>query len=129
MSTQQEVRPTQSLQLGLQKYLLFGYMVTGFLVAYLTHNIVERIWGEGHDGPVTAIAAVAGIASVVFIVRNQRIKTLAQETIDELAKVSWPSRQETYNASVVVFITSIGAAALIFLLDRVLGWGTDLIFR
>lgn len=129
MSTQQEVRPAASLQLGIQKYLLFGYMVTGFLVAYLTHNIVEKVWGEGHDGPATAIGAVVGIASVVFITRNQRIKTLAHETIDELAKVTWPTRQETYNASVIVFAATISAALLVFVLDRLLGYGTDLIFR
>lgn len=118
-----------SLQLGVQKYLYTGYFVGGLIVAYLANKVVMMAWGEGHDAPATVIAAVAGIAAVYGTWTNARIRRLSQEVLDELAAVSWPSRQETYSATVVVMLTSIVSSVLIFLLDRFWSWFTDLIFR
>lgn len=129
MSTQQETRAAGSLQLGVQKYLYTGYFVAGCVIAYLTHQIVEKAWGEGHDAIATLAGVVVGLLAVVWAWKNARIRTLAQETIDELAKVTWPSRQETYNATVVVVVTSLISALIIFGLDRFWSWFTDLIFR
>jgi preprotein translocase subunit SecE len=112
-----------------QKYLYTGYFVAGCVIAYLTHQIVEKAWGEGHDAIATLAGVVVGLLAVVWAWKNARIRTLAQETIDELAKVTWPSRQETYNATVVVVVTSLISALIIFGLDRFWSWFTDLIFR
>jgi preprotein translocase SecE subunit len=43
--------------------------------------------------------------------------------------VTWPSKQETYTATVVVIVTSVVSALVIFFLDRFWSWFTDLIFR
>ena len=129
MSTQQDTRAAGSLQLGVQKYLLFGYMVAGFIVAWLVHNTVEKFWGEGHDLPATVIGVVAGIATVTWGARSERIRTWANETVDELSKVSWPSRQETYNATVITLVSSIVSALVIFSLDWTWNTITEAVFR
>jgi preprotein translocase SecE subunit len=129
VSAQQDTRGGGSLQLGVQKYLYTGYFVTGCIVAYLAHQIVDKAMGEGHDMVASIAGVVIGLGTVIFAWRNTRIRTLAQETIDELSKVTWPTRQETYTATVVVIATALVSATVIFALDRFWSWATDLIFR
>lgn len=126
---QPDTRAPGSLQLGAQKYLYWGYFVTGCIVAYLVAQIVGKVWGEGHDSIAMAIGAATGIVAVIAAWKNQRIRTLSQEVLDELVAVTWPSRQETYTATVVVIVTSVVSALVIFFLDRFWSWFTDMIFR
>ncbi|MBI5480495.1 MAG: preprotein translocase subunit SecE [Deltaproteobacteria bacterium] len=127
MSTQQE-RAGGSLQLGTAKYLYTGYFVAGVIVAYLVNRVVDLAWGEAHADLAIGIGAVVGIAAVVWGWRNARIRKLATETLDELMEVTWPTKQETYTATVVVIVTSIVSALIIFSLDRFWNWVTDTIY-
>ncbi len=126
MSTQQE-RAGGSLLLGTVRYLYTGYFVAGCVVAYLVKHGVDSAW-EGHENTAMIIAAVAGVVAVAVGWRHQGSKTWAMETIDELAAVTWPSKQETYTATTVVLITAVVAALTIFGLDRFWNWLTDLIY-
>ncbi len=127
MSTQQE-RTGASLQLGTVKYLYTGYFVAGCVVAYLVAHLVELAWGEGHDQVTSLVGVAGGILTVAWAWKNVRLRTLAMETIDELAAVTWPSKQETYTATTVVIATAILSAVIIFGLDRFWNWFTDLIY-
>lgn len=127
MSTQQE-RTGGSLQLGIVKYLYTGYFVAGCVVAYLVAHLVELAWGEGHDQVTSLVGVAVGLGAVVWGWKNVRLRTLAMETIDELAAVTWPSKQETYTATTVVIATAILSAVIIFGLDRFWNWFTDLIY-
>ena len=129
MSTQQDTRGGASLQLGVQKYLYTGYFVAGCIIAYLGHQITEKVLGEGHDAVATGVGLALGLLSVIFGWKNVKLRTMAEETIDELSKVTWPTREETYTATVVVLVTSAISAVVIFGLDRFWSWFTDLIFR
>lgn len=126
MSTQQE-RAGGSLLLGTVRYLYTGYFVAGCVVAYLVKHGVDSAW-EGHENAAMAIAAVAGVIAVAIGWRHQGLKTWAMGTIDELAAVTWPTRQETYTATTIVMITAVIAALTIFGLDRFWNWLTDLIY-
>ncbi len=119
MSTQTDTRTT-SLQLGVQKYLYTGYFVGGIIVAWLAHNIVDRAW-EGHDAIASVIGVAVGFIAVVWAWRNERVRTIAKEIIDELAAVTWPTKQETQTATFIVLLTSVVAAGMIFFMDRF--WG------
>ncbi len=110
------------------KYLYTGYFVAGCVVAYLVAHFVELAWGEGHDQITSLAGVVAGIGAVAWGWKNIRLRTLAMEIIDELAAVTWPSKQETYTATSVVIATAILSAVVIFTLDRFWNWLTDLIY-
>jgi len=45
VTTQQDSRAGASLQLGVQKYLYTGFFVAGCILAYLAHNVAERVLG------------------------------------------------------------------------------------
>jgi len=126
VSTQQE-RAGGTLLLGTVRYLYTGYFVAGCVIAYLVKHGVDAAW-EGHENTAMAIAAIGGVLAVLVGWRHQGLKTWAMETIDELAAVTWPSRQETYTATTIVLLTAIGASVLIFGLDRFWNWITDLIY-
>lgn len=46
-----------------------------------------------------------------------------QQVRNEVAKVTWPSRNETFVTTIMVLIMSVLASAFFFLVDQVLGWG------
>lgn len=127
MSTQTEPRAA-SLQLGVQKYLYTSYFVGGIVVAWLVHNIIDRAW-EGHDAIATGVGALVGLFAVIWAWKNERVRTLAKEIIDELAAVTWPTKQETQTATFVVLVTSFVASGVIFLMDRFWGSLTEWIIK
>ncbi|HSF79657.1 MAG TPA: preprotein translocase subunit SecE [Anaerolineales bacterium] len=45
------------------------------------------------------------------------IRRFFRETIGELRKVNWPSRQEAVNLTIVVLVVTFGMSALLGLLD------------
>lgn len=47
----------------------------------------------------------------------------------ESAKVSWPTREELRDSTVVVVITVLLVAAFIGVVDRILTFSVDLLFR
>ncbi len=126
LSTQQD-RAGGSLGLGTAKYLYTGYFVAGCVVAYLVTHLLDSAW-EGHDNVAILAGVGAGFVVTMLAWRSLRLRTLAQETIDELAAVTWPSRDETTTATTVVLATSALASVIIFLLDRFWNWITDVIY-
>lgn len=126
MSTQPE-RIGGSLQLGVQKYLYTGYFVAACVVAFLTSHLVEAVW-PGHENIASEIGAVVGLLAVVIAWKNIRLRTLAMETIEELAAVTWPTKDETSTATVVVLATTVIASVVIFAMDRFWNWITNVIY-
>ncbi len=70
------------------------------------------------------LAAVATFLALVFvtagIMNKAKNADLMIETESELQKVTWPSWNETVNASIVVIFTTILMALLLFIFDFVL---------
>jgi preprotein translocase subunit SecE len=50
-----------------------------------------------------------------------------QQVRDEVAKVSWPTRNETLITTVMVFVMATIAAIFFLLADQLMGWGIGLI--
>ena len=46
----------------------------------------------------------------------------------EVKKISWPSRQETTQGTIAVFIMVLIAAIFLFLADQIIAWFVGLIF-
>ena len=58
-----------------------------------------------------------------------RFRGFIKDVRAELAKVSWPTREELRDSTVVVIVTVLIVAAYIGIIDRVLGWAMSLLFR
>jgi len=113
--------------LGVQKYLYTGYFVGGCVVAFLVSHVTEAVWA-GHEDVSNGIGVAVGFAAMMVAWKNIKLRTLAMETIEELAAVTWPSKDETTTATIVVMITAITAAVVIFVMDRFWNWITNTIY-
>ncbi len=51
-----------------------------------------------------------------------------RQVLQELTKVTWPSRRETVVSVIMVLIFSAILAMYFLLVDKVLGWGVQQIF-
>ena len=50
-------------------------------------------------------------------------------SIEEMKKVTWPTKKETYNYTLLVIGISLAVAAFLGALDYVFNWGLELIIK
>ena len=53
--------------------------------------------------------------------------TFLQEVRTEVAKVSWPTRNETLITTAMVFVMALVASLFFLLADQLMGWGVSLV--
>ena len=51
-----------------------------------------------------------------------------QQVRQELSRVTWPTRKETLQTTLMVFLMVFIAAAFFFVVDQALSWGVRLLF-
>jgi preprotein translocase subunit SecE len=56
-----------------------------------------------------------------------KIKNYVSDSVEEMKKVTWPTRKETYNYTLLVIGISVGMAAFLGLLDYVFAKAIELI--
>ncbi|MEN8148235.1 MAG: preprotein translocase subunit SecE [Planctomycetota bacterium] len=66
---------------------------------------------------IAVVVVLAGGAGSVWILNRPRLVDLLIETEAEMKKVSWPSRQEAWNSSVIVVVTVVVMMGLLFFYD------------
>ena len=110
--------------------MIIGVVAVAVLVAIVLQHGFQWIWVQaGWDDPflldvrelaLTRVLAYAiGISAAVFVLKHQPTFQLASEVVDELSKVTWPSREETGNATVVVIVTVVICAAYLGAFDAI----------
>jgi len=58
-----------------------------------------------------------------------QLREFAKDVRLESAKVSWPTREELRDSTVVVLVTVVLVAAFLFVVDQILGIGVRLLFH
>jgi preprotein translocase subunit SecE len=73
-----------------------------------------------------AVAAGVGLGALVFglSARGRDFKQFVVEARSELRKVFWPTRQETWMTTAVVFGFAVIAGVFFWVLDLLLAWAT-----
>ena len=118
--------------LGLTRWVQYVFVVSGLFFLWFIDKLVTLVWSNFAEPPsttITALAAVVGLGTAIALYRNERIRTLATDVVTELAKVTWPTRAETYASTVVVIVTSLIAAAIVGAFDFVWSFVTDLLYK
>lgn len=115
-----------------RKWTHVMFAVAGLLLALVLSKVVDYGWGffvSRTPGFTIGLISV-GLAAVATYVawRNERLFDLASEVATELRKVTWPSREETLNSTVVVIVTTIIAAGILGLFDGVWSLVTNKIY-
>jgi preprotein translocase subunit SecE len=66
----------------------------------------------------------SGVAKAPAVKRGNMVSRLMRETIGELRKVNWPTRQEAIQLTIIVLIVVVATSAFLGLLDYIF---TDLV--
>ena len=134
MSTQQttadELPPTRTL--GLARWVQLAFVVSAALLLIVFDKTITIIWdkfAEPEPLLITLVSGALAAGTAVFAYRHPTVSRLANEVVGELAKVSWPTREEVQVSTVVVIITSIIAAIIVGTLDAAWSAITDLIYK
>ena len=69
---------------------------------------------------ISLVVVLAAGFGVVWLLNKPRTVDLLIETEAEMKKVSWPSRAEAWNSSVIVVVTVVVLMSLLFFYDLVL---------
>jgi preprotein translocase subunit SecE len=56
-----------------------------------------------------------------------KITTYVQESLAEMKKVTWPTKKETYNYTILVILISLGVAIFLGILDYIFSQGFQFI--
>jgi preprotein translocase subunit SecE len=106
--------------------ILLGYLLTksGFWAwDYLaTSDFAGDYVGKPKELVIDLLGfGLAGLAAAVAL-RNERLVELAGEVTSELKKVTWPTREETFAATIVVIVTVIVASIFLGVFDLLWSW-------
>ena len=117
--------------MGANRWVHLMFFGGGAVVAYVLIQAVDWVWGYWAKPPelyVDAIALSAAATATLIAWKHPTVFSLASEVALELKKVTWPTRQETKWATVVVLITVAIAAIILSLYDIVWSWLTGWVY-
>ena len=117
---------------GLERYVMFAFIAGAIIILWLLDKIVTLVWDQFAEPPSTLItvgSAAVAIGSMFWAYKHPTVNKLANECAQELSKVTWPTRRETYAATIVVIVTSVIAAILIGVFDTAWSTLTDLVYK
>ena len=132
--SQQETATTevQAKTLGLARWVQMAFVAFWLLAGWVLDRIITLIWdkfAEPQPMVVTFVSLALGAGVTLALYRQEKVKRVANEVVGELAKVTWPSREETQVSTVVVIVTSLIAAVIIGTFDAAWSAITDLIYK
>lgn len=118
-----------------QRYTVIGIVIMAILVALALSHGLHTIWVEAGwtDYPVVSrevtltklLAYAIALGAATFAIKHGPTFQLANEVVDELSKVTWPSREETGSATVVVIVTVVVCSLYLGVFDAMWLWLTD----
>ena len=118
--------------LGLQRWIQYVFVVGAAFTLWFLDKVATLVWQNFAEPPsfvITALAAVISIGGTIAVYRNERAQHLVTDVVTELAKVTWPSRKETYASTIIVIITSLICAGIVGAFDFVWSFFTDLLYK
>jgi preprotein translocase subunit SecE len=108
------------------------YLVGAVVAFYLLQWSIDWIWGYFGTAPgdftITLLAALGAVGFGVWMYRNDRYYTLANEVASELKKVTWPTAKEVRAATIVVIVMAILSAVMLGFFDFIWSNLTEVVY-
>jgi preprotein translocase subunit SecE len=102
--------------MGPNKFVHLIFAIGALLVAFLLSKAGDWLWSyfaKPNDLVVNGVALIVAATAGLVAYRNERVFAAAVDVTRELEKVTWPTRKETYAATIVVIVmVSISALVL-----------------
>lgn len=144
----EEAIAAPTTQLGSAKYVHASFVAAAVFIGYVTAQVFALVWNTLAAWPVAlqyvpqlvrydeevrgdvglVVGAIVGVVTVIRIYKKPNIRTWADEVAAELTKVSWPTREDVTNNTIIVIVASIAATLYVTVLDKFWGFATGLIY-
>jgi preprotein translocase subunit SecE len=127
-------------QLGHKRFVYAGYMGGAIGIAFLISKIGNVAWyrlsqwkpqwglGDPKDELIMAAGALIGGAVALYYWRKKKARQYIEEVAEELSKVTWPSRKEVTQSTMVVVFTTLVMTVFFALMDQFWRYVTDKIY-
>ena len=111
-----------------QRYVLLSFVAAAVLVGVSLQAAsvslfeafaIQDLRVAGVVNSTTLLSVAGAIVTFVGLLRSRRAIEYVDEVVDELTKVTWPSREETIRAATTVVFTTLFVAALLGFYDFV----------
>ncbi|MEZ4255304.1 MAG: preprotein translocase subunit SecE [Polyangiales bacterium] len=124
--------------LGTHRRVQFAFMAIAGVFVLLAGKVVGGVAdlvSEKFDTATlpptaaTAIGVVVGAIGAYLLYRNDGVRRFSFDVAGELQRVKWPDREETWSNTIVVIVTSVIAAVILFAFDYTWSAITDQIYK
>jgi preprotein translocase subunit SecE len=132
IAADEEASEADKPSFSVERWVQLSFIAAGLMFVWLYDHLIAAIWYlfTDPDETIVTVAAIAAAAVTTVVLSKQPvIRSTVHDIVDELSKVSWPSRQETSSSTVIVVVTSVVAAIMLFLFDSVWSAVTDLVYK
>jgi preprotein translocase subunit SecE len=109
--------------LGIERWVQFAFLAIALFLFWFFDHLVTLVWELFEDiassqaTMITAGSAIAALVITTSLYRAPKVRRFASDVALELAKVSWPTRKETWAHTVVVLVVSAIAAVIVAAMD------------
>lgn len=108
--------------IGLEKYTPAVFFAGAVALYWVLDKLITSVWarvGDPKAGIVTTVSLIGAALIALYLYRRDDSRGWVTDVAAELSKCTWPSREETSSATVVVIVTSIVAAITLGLFDTI----------
>ena len=133
-----DISPVAPTQLGARRFVFAAYFAAAIGVAFITSKAIDFAWlklqnykpavGDPRDEIVMPLSGLVGAGIAVYYWFRTRARAARRRGRDEMSKVTWPSRTEVTNGTVVVIVTTVVSTVFFALMDKFWGFVTNLVY-
>ena len=108
--------------MGPNKYIQLTFAIGILLLSFLVYKTGDWIWSyfaKPNELAMQGVALMCGVLAGVIAYRNERVFATAADVTRELEKVTWPSKKETYYATIIVIVTVLIATLILSCFDLI----------
>ena len=118
--------------MGPNKFVHLTFALAGLLAAFILSRATDWLWSyfaKPNDLVVNLFAILVAGGAAVVAYRNERVYAAVVDVTRELEKVTWPTRKETYAATIVVIVTVLISALILSGFDAIWSFFTNWFLR
>ena len=108
--------------MGPNKFIHLTFAVGILFAAFLLFKTGDWIWSyfaKPNEPLLQAVGLGMAVVAGVVAYRNERVYATVVDVTRELEKVAWPTRKETYYATIVVIVTVFIATVILSTFDAI----------
>jgi preprotein translocase subunit SecE len=125
-------------QLGAKRFVFAAYFAGAIFLAFLVSKIADFAWfklqnwkpaiGEPRDEIIMPLSALLGAGAAFYYWHRTRARQLAEEVAAEMSKVTWPTRTEVTNGTIVTIVATLLSMVFFDLMDKFWAFVTNLVY-